>query len=172
MHKKIMLFSLILLILPLTTLAQEIDYYYGEECPYCQQMSEFLETEIIPAYPDLIINKYETWHDQINAQALTEIFDAYAIDPNNRGVPALIIGQELIIGNRQEQVAAAIEILVRTGNVQEEPIQEDKPVQAGAVTTYSAWVLVGLVVIGIFSLIIFKRKNEDSSSSQEQNKEE
>lgn len=173
MHKKILLLGLVLLILPVIANAQEIEYYYGEECPYCHKMAEFLETEIMLDYPDLIINKYETWHDQENSQALTAVFDSHEIDPNNRGVPALIIGEELIIGNRQEQVATAIANLVGTGEIiQENPVQEQKqepePVaQASVITTYGAWVLVALVIVGIFSLIIFKRKEKDEEPKSE-----
>jgi len=161
MYKKITFLFLIALILPLTTFAQEINYYYGAECGFCQQMSEFLETQIAPAYPDLIINKYETWHDQANFQALTEIFDSYKIDPNNTGVPALIIGEELIIGNRQEQVRAAVEKLFA-----EKP--ETPATQASAVTTYGAWALVSLVVIGlVFAVVSSKKKKEKEQKNKE-----
>ncbi len=93
----------------LTVSAQQIptmDFFHGQECPHCQNQRKWLPT-LRAAYPDIVINEYEVWHDTENqalwAARLAEIGETPS------GVPSNVIGDTLVTGFSPERILAAME---------------------------------------------------------------
>jgi len=92
-----------------TVSAQQIptlDFFHGCECPHCQNQRKWLPT-LREAYPDIVINEYEVWHDTENqalwATRLAEIGETPS------GVPSNVIGDQLITGFAPDRILAAME---------------------------------------------------------------
>jgi glutaredoxin len=63
----------------------QIVYYYGDTCPHCKVVSEFLESNHIADTVAFI--KKEVWNDQKNAAEMERRAAACGIDPEQIGVP-------------------------------------------------------------------------------------
>lgn len=151
MFKKIIFVLPVLLILPLTVLAQEIYFFRGEGCPHCASMEKFLD-ELKKEYPQLEIHDYEIWYNKENRQLAKQMAKERGIEIE--GVPTLFIGDEVIVGNRQDKVRLAVENLIAQKTKQ----NTQQKVQAAAINTYGAWALVALITIGLIWTMISLRK--------------
>lgn len=147
MSPKIVFILLALLILPISVSAQEIYFFEGEGCPHCAKMKEFL-SGLQQEYPQLKINDYEIWYNEENRQLAEQMAQERGIVIE--GVPTLFIGDEVIVGDRQEEVRAAVEKLIAQ--------KPEKKVQAAAINTYGAWALTALIVIGLVWAVLSFRK--------------
>lgn len=94
---------------PFSTFSQEtptLDFFHGRECPHCQNQKKWLP-KLQQAYPDLVVNEYEVWHDTENqvlwTQRLSEIGEAAS------GVPSSIIGDTHIVGFSPDRILAVLE---------------------------------------------------------------
>jgi hypothetical protein len=83
-----------------------LDFFHGRECPHCQNQRKWLPT-LRQAYPDIVINEYEVWHDTEN-QALWAARLA-EIGETPTGVPSNVIGDELVTGFSPERILATME---------------------------------------------------------------
>lgn len=75
-------------------------FFYGQGCPHCGKEEIFLE-QIKERYPEVAIHNFETWYNKENAELLKNIATKLNLQIN--GVPVLIIGEEAIIGFRNEE---------------------------------------------------------------------
>ncbi len=75
------------------------ELFYGAECPHCHDEIEWLEI-IQKSHPDLIINKYEVWHNAENRTLLAQRAKELNVIPN--GVPFNVIGNTVISGFQRE----------------------------------------------------------------------
>ncbi len=109
--KKLLLLIMVLLLIPgvfaqNATITSEapientIYLFYGEECPHCHEEMEFLKT-IETEFPDLNIMKYEVWHNEENNALFMQMVEDKKV--SSLGVPALFVGEELIIGYSSEE---------------------------------------------------------------------
>ncbi len=78
--------------------------FYGEGCPHCAKEEIFLD-ELSLDYGNIVINKYETWHNEDNRKFYQEIKEKY--DYNMNGVPFLLIGDELVYGFGDEETTGS-----------------------------------------------------------------
>ncbi len=69
--------------------------FYGDGCPHCKKLEEFLDT-IKDDYPNLNIHMYETWKSKDNSNKLKKV--SKLLDENVRGVPFTVIGGDVISG--------------------------------------------------------------------------
>ncbi|MBU2566643.1 hypothetical protein KKG46_03735, partial [Patescibacteria group bacterium] len=76
-------------------LPTELYFFYGQGCPHCAAMDNFLEG-MQAKYPELIIKKYETYSNQQNLELFGELSDAYGKDI--QGVPTTFIDDKVIVG--------------------------------------------------------------------------
>ena len=69
--------------------AKDVNLYlfYGEECPHCEKEQQYLEE--LKQYYDFNIIKYETWHNEENAELMQKIKTKLGI--NNPYVPFTVI---------------------------------------------------------------------------------
>lgn len=98
-----------LLFLPIVTFAKsdKVDIYlfYGNGCPHCAQLENFLIT-YNEMNNDIIIHKYEVWYDEENQKKLKEV--QTLLDNPSNGVPYLVIGNNVIIGYMEESTSEYI----------------------------------------------------------------
>lgn len=103
LSKILLVFLLISLILPLKTFADSnkinIYLFYGESCPHCKELEEFLEP-YLKENENVILNKYEVWNDKDNQEKLNEV--RKILNDNSNGVPYLVIGNNVITGYDSE----------------------------------------------------------------------
>ncbi|MGV8168474.1 MAG: hypothetical protein ACP5N3_00290 [Candidatus Nanoarchaeia archaeon] len=76
-------------------------FFWGEGCPHCAAQEPFMKT-LENKYSQLNIVYLETWHNETNAELLTQLFDAHGIAAG--GVPATFIGTDKpIVGYRDAE---------------------------------------------------------------------
>jgi thiol-disulfide isomerase/thioredoxin len=71
-------------------------YFYGDGCPACTQMGPHID-DFIRTYTkqDVNIHKLEVWHSPENQDIMKQVEDVVGMI---QGVPATIVGDELVIG--------------------------------------------------------------------------
>lgn len=79
--------------------AQAVDviYYYGEQCPHCKTVQEFLEKNAIAEKVPYV--KKEVWQDKVNANEMKEKAAECGISPQGMGVPFLWAKGQCFIGD-------------------------------------------------------------------------
>jgi thiol-disulfide isomerase/thioredoxin len=91
-------------------------FFYGEECVHCHNVMPFMES-LKQKYPDVDFRMLETWHNPTN-QALSVSLNQ-KIGVKNAGVPEVIIGNIVLIGERDipaKLEAAIVAELKKRGN--------------------------------------------------------
>lgn len=98
MKKTKLLIIAILFLFPFTVSAKEVtlNIFYGEECPHCKAEQKYLETLKEEYGDDLIIKKYEVWHNQNNREFFEKVRNKLKAKGN--GVPYTVIGTTGITG--------------------------------------------------------------------------
>jgi len=86
-------------------------FFYGQGCPHCADEEPVLDM-LEDKYPELTINRYETWYDSDNAELFTELSDACST--TIQGVPTFFIGEEVIVGFRKGVTDKQIEDAIIT----------------------------------------------------------
>ena len=94
------LFLFVFFILPFNVFALEDDtltlyFFHGDGCPHCAEEEQFLVT-LQEEYPELVIEQYEVWYNDENADLLAKVNDAFSI--TRTGVPTNVIGSTVISG--------------------------------------------------------------------------
>lgn len=75
-----------------------IYFFYGTGCSHCAQVEKFFdEGKLFDAYP---IDKKEVYFNRDNAILFNDILDKLNIPNNERGVPTVIIGDEVLVGDQ------------------------------------------------------------------------
>jgi len=74
----------------------EIVLFYGEECPHCKDVEEFLTQNNISEKVNY--SNLEVWHNKNNAQFLFEKAEACGYSKDNLGVPFLYARGECFSG--------------------------------------------------------------------------
>lgn len=92
--KKIILFLTCFLLFINVKAENKIYVFYGDECPVCKKLEQYLETKKYE------INYYETWNNEENNALLEQI--AIKFQDRNYGVPYIVIGNKRIIGFNQK----------------------------------------------------------------------
>lgn len=98
-----------LLLAPMVGFAQQIptlDFFHGRECPHCQNEKKWFPT-LRAAYPDVVINEYEVWHDTENQALWADRLAEIGETPS--GVPSNVIGDLHVVGFSPERILAAME---------------------------------------------------------------
>ena len=100
--KKILIFTIILALFPLSLFAQtekkRAVYFYSETCSHCYQVDQYFTASNI--YSDYEIKKLDT-ADPDNLKQLNEFFDAFEVKPEDRGWPVVFFGDRMLIGDQQ-----------------------------------------------------------------------
>ncbi|MDZ7798969.1 MAG: hypothetical protein U5L76_05235 [Patescibacteria group bacterium] len=102
MNKKILLFSLLVILLTLPFVAQAQDkekviFYYGYTCPHCDKAEEYMEK--VNLEDKVNIEKREVYLNSQNAARFNQFCEQADIPNNERGVPMLIWGSQYAVGD-------------------------------------------------------------------------
>lgn len=73
-----------------------IIYYYGEECPHCQDVLKFLEENKISEKVEF--QKKEVWHNKNNSEEMMKKVEECGLNPDTVGVPFLYAEGKCLIG--------------------------------------------------------------------------
>jgi len=96
-----LLFIFIFVIAVQVAQAQEnskIYLFYGQGCPHCSIVEEYFETQDLYAkYP---VEKKEIYSNRDNALLFTSLLTKLGVPENRRGVPLVIIGDKVIVGDK------------------------------------------------------------------------
>ena len=99
MKKVLSVLLILVLFIPLFIKAEEKEVnmylFYGEECPHCHALLEFLEP-YIENHENVKLYKYEIWHDADNQELYKEIHEL--LNDKSSSIPFLIIGNTTITG--------------------------------------------------------------------------
>lgn len=77
-----------------------IIYYYGEECPHCQEVAKFLEENHIAE--KVSFTKKEVWHNPANNREMIRRAKECGLDTKKLGVPFLWNEGQCIAGGQDE----------------------------------------------------------------------
>lgn len=83
--------------LPSSPSAAGVTYYYGEECPHCKDVLNFIEENHISE--KVSFTKKETWNDRENAKELMARAKTCGIPEKQVGVPFLYAEGKCYIGS-------------------------------------------------------------------------
>lgn len=138
--KKILIILFTLFAFNLNVEAKEVNLYlfYGEECPHCEREQQYLEE--LKEYYDFNIIKYETWHNEENAELMSSVKSKLGI--NNPYVPFTVIDNLGLTGfndNTKAEIESRIKYCLKnecndimdetsdnTEPKEEEPCSQDK----------------------------------------------
>lgn len=77
---------------------EDIYLFYGTGCPHCSVVEEFLEeNDLYSKYP---IVKKEIYSNRENAVLFSNLLDELGVSRNARGVPTIVIGEKVLVGDR------------------------------------------------------------------------
>ena len=111
-----------LFIIPFGADAATLNLFYGKECPHCEAEQQYLKELKKEMGDDLVINKYEVWHDEENSALLDEVKEALG-DTESSGVPYTVIGNETILGFNETTTKAEIEKLLKKKSADVDVVQ-------------------------------------------------
>ncbi len=131
--KKILIYLLllVLIILPINSLALSSDYkdivskytnveieenkvnlylFHGQECPHCEEERNWLK-DIEEKYKDVLnVYYFEVWHDNNNVKIMGDVCKELLID--SKGVPLTIVGEKYYVGY-SEAIGSRIESKIK-----------------------------------------------------------
>jgi len=76
----------------------KIYLFYGTGCPHCGEVERFFEEEDL--YIKYSVEKKEIYFNRDNAILYNEILDELGVAQQRRGVPAVVIGDKVIVGDK------------------------------------------------------------------------
>jgi cytochrome c biogenesis protein CcdA/glutaredoxin len=104
--------------------------FYGETCPHCHEVMDNFLPQVYDKYGDQVEYQYiEVWSDTDNYITLLGLETKLGVPEERQGsVPALVIGDKVLIGSREipEQLEATIDEYLAQGGV-DYPSLDDLP---------------------------------------------
>lgn len=100
----LIIFSIIILsisigpIVKANTPLQPIYLFYGQGCPHCAQVESFFEKNNL--YTRYSVEKREIYSHKDNALLFNTLLNKYQIPESGRGVPAVVIGSKVLMGDK------------------------------------------------------------------------
>jgi thiol-disulfide isomerase/thioredoxin len=86
---------------------EPVYFFYGEGCSYCHTVMPFIKN-MSAKYPAANIQVLEVWHNQTNQETYQAVFQR--LNRATSGVPAVVIGDTVLVGNRD--IPAQLEALI------------------------------------------------------------
>jgi len=102
--------------------AVDVYFFYSEICPHCQEMKLFL-AGLKRNNEAININAYEISNNVNNQALFYKMAEAYGASSD--GVPMLFIGDEMVDGNYQQEVADKINSCFIKGCISPKNIMEE-----------------------------------------------
>jgi glutaredoxin len=87
--------------------SEPVYFFYGEECPHCHVVMPFIRN-LSAKYPMANIQMLEVWHNQTNQATYQAVLQR--LNRGTTGVPAVVIGDTVLVGDRD--IPAQLEALI------------------------------------------------------------
>lgn len=75
-------------------------FFYGEGCPHCGEVEIFLQ-DFQSGHSDCNITWFEVYKSKANIVLLNSYFDMHNITPEKRGVPAIVLLDRVLSGDKE-----------------------------------------------------------------------
>lgn len=72
-------------------------FFYGIGCPHCAKVEPLINE--LAQRPDVDVKQFEIYYNRSNVNVLQKYFDAYDVPENERGIPAVFIGNRYLTGD-------------------------------------------------------------------------
>jgi len=82
----------------LATTKPHIYFFYGKGCPHCANVERYFQSEDI--YSRYSIDAREVYFDHDNATLFTNLMNRLSVPQDQRGVPAVVMGDTLLSGDK------------------------------------------------------------------------
>ena len=92
-----------------------IIYFYGNGCPIVDIITPYID-ELESQY-SLEVHRYEVYNNVTNAELAIQFFEEHGIPPASRGIPVVIIGNTLLLGQPEIENSLENIILSQTGGL-------------------------------------------------------
>lgn len=138
----------LLFVFTTTTHAKEngnIYFFYGTGCPHCAQAERFFENEqLYEKYP---IDKREIYFNRDNAVLFNSLLDELKVSNEARGVPTVIIGDQVFVGDKLivDNFKIAANLFLQNSNENEKAKSDNKDNTKKSNLTLAAVVVGSLV---------------------------
>ena len=86
---------------------EPVYFFYGEECPHCHAIMPFIRN-LSEKYPMANIRILEVWHNQTNQATYQSVLQR--LNRGTSGVPAVVIGETVLVGDRD--IPERLEVLI------------------------------------------------------------
>lgn len=106
--------ALLLFIFPSITKAEtavNVYLFFGDGCPHCARMEEFLNNTLQKKYPSLEIYEYEVYYNRDNQALMRKV--GQALNADIGGVPFLVVGDQYFVGYAEGVTSLEIESKVK-----------------------------------------------------------
>jgi cytochrome c biogenesis protein CcdA/glutaredoxin len=77
---------------------KKIYFFYGDGCPHCTQVEKFFQAERL--YDKYDIDQREIYFNRENAILFNQMLDSLGVSSEMRGVPAVIMGDKILMGDQ------------------------------------------------------------------------
>jgi LPXTG-motif cell wall-anchored protein len=119
-----------------------MDFFYGAECPHCHDEMEFFPV-LEKMYPDLVIKKYETWHNPENKKLAEKKLSE--LGETLEGVPTNIIARKVIVGFQKEKIIKNLETAFGKPSISAEDAENSQ--NTGNPAKNWIFVVLGLIIL-------------------------
>jgi thiol-disulfide isomerase/thioredoxin len=92
--------------------SEPVYFFYGEECSHCHAVMPFIRN-LSAKYPAANIQMLEIWHNQTNQATYQAVLQRF--NKGTPGVPAVVIGDTVLVGERDIPAKLEALILKRSG---------------------------------------------------------
>lgn len=91
-----------------------IYFFYGDGCQHCAKVEPLINDIAEQSSYDVQVHYFEIYNNRSNILLLNNYFDAYNVPVDDRGVPAVFIGDKYLVGDKP--ILQHIELYVSTEN--------------------------------------------------------
>jgi len=148
MKKSVLLIPLIILLFFTLTYAENktcIYFFYGDGCPHCEKVEPYINE--LANRTDMEVQKFEIYYNQDNSYLLDTFFTVHEVSEDEKGIPAVFIGNDYLIGdvNIQNSLEKAISKNAGAACPTPERIAEEPPVEND--TSVAPWQIATIIVL-------------------------
>jgi len=97
-----------------TSASHDVLFFYGDGCVHCENVRPFID-ELATRYPDMNFQYLEVYHNTTNLERFQQIAASHNIA--SPGVPTLVVGDTILIGETRIQNGAELEISLCSSDV-------------------------------------------------------
>ncbi len=127
-------------------------FFYGNGCPHCARVEPLINQ--LGQRADLDVKQFEIYYDRENVNLLQQYFDSYNVPEDQRGIPAVFIGNTYLSGDTP--ILDKLEKVIKQNNGSACPVvgQNNKTGISGpssptsqAVHTLSIMTVIGAAIV-------------------------